>query len=167
MRNRFSSTTMEHHKLLYTKNVRCCFISAHVLSCFRLTKGCDALFSTRKNCCEFLASYGNIFQSVIQSQIFKHFLVRISSWIVKRCMHFLPFFFQAMHLLNSCLPNLFRDFIFNHNIVFKRQLIRIQFQMKNFFPALLLIKIINLTNWYFFSNFAYDDCHQKLLLQKN
>ena len=44
----------------------CYCISALVLTCFRLTKG-RAKLLTRNNFCEFLASYGVTFQSVIKS----------------------------------------------------------------------------------------------------
>ena len=51
--------------LATTLLLRCCYISVLVLTCFRLTKG-RYFFSTRNNCCEFLASYGAILQSDIQ-----------------------------------------------------------------------------------------------------
>ena len=45
----------------------CCYFSALVLTCFPLTKGRAMFFLTWNNCCEFLAFYGDITQSVIQS----------------------------------------------------------------------------------------------------
>ena len=45
--------------------LRCCYISALVLTCFRLTKGRATFFSTRNNCCEFLVSKGVILQNDI------------------------------------------------------------------------------------------------------
>ena len=44
--------------------VRCCYISALVLTCFRL--GSCYIFSVQNNCYEFLAFYDVIIQSVIQ-----------------------------------------------------------------------------------------------------
>ena len=52
-----------------TATLRYCYISTLVLTCFRLTKGTCHTFSTRNNCCEFLASYGVNIQSVIQSYL--------------------------------------------------------------------------------------------------
>ena len=53
----------------YIVQYRICYISALVLTCFRLKKGRATFFSTRNNCCEFLAFYGVNTHSVIQSPI--------------------------------------------------------------------------------------------------
>ena len=46
--------------------LRCCCISTLVLTCFRLKKDRATFFTTRNNCCEFLASEGVIFQIVMK-----------------------------------------------------------------------------------------------------
>ena len=49
--------------------LHCCYISAFVLTCFRLNEGSCYIFSTQNKCCKFLASCGVMIQSVTQSSL--------------------------------------------------------------------------------------------------